>query len=149
MRFLFQLTKIKAVDKTMHKIINDIADQLPVIMEPSSELHHVLGEDLLAQGEKTLTNGERIIATKKYSQYMPVMIAMNHRRRLRKAYEDGGGDGIAAYIGNVNNMIDVRIAATKKIKEKVSLFTHIQNFLCKTLMKKIRKEKTTSLQVVR
>jgi hypothetical protein len=133
----------------MHKIINDIADQLPVIMEPSSELHHVLGEDLIAQGEKKLTNGERIIATKKYSQYMPVMIAMNHRRRLRKAYEDGGGDGIAAYISNVNNMIDARIAESKKVHQKVSLFTIIQNFLCKTLMKKIRRAQPKSLQVVK
>lgn len=133
----------------MHKIINDIADQLPVIMEPSSELHYVLGEDLIAQGERTLTNGEKIIPAKKYSQYMPVMIAMNHRRRLRKAFEDNGGDGIAAYINNVNNMIDARMAQRKQIHKKVSVITIIQNFLCKTLMKKIRRTKTASLQVVK
>lgn len=139
------------MDKVMIKIIHDIADQLPVIMEQSSELHYVLGEDLIAQGERILTNGEKIIATKKYSQYMPVMIAMNHRRRLRKAYEECGGDGIAAYIGNVNNMIDARMAQRKQIHEKVSVITIIKNFLCKTLMKKIRraKTKTANLQVVR
>lgn len=120
------------MDKAMTKIINRIADQLPVIMQHCSELHHVLGEDLIAQGETKLTNGETILATKKYTQYMPVMIAMNHRRRLRKAYEENGGDGIAAYISNINKMMETQ-AKRIPLVERKDFITSIKNFLWKIL----------------
>lgn len=40
----------------------------------------------------------------KYKQNMPVMVAANHERRLRKAYEKRGKEGILSYIDEINKL---------------------------------------------
>jgi hypothetical protein len=137
------------VDKQLQKIINGIADKLPVVMQHTSELHHVLGEDLIEQGHTVLTNGEKVVPGKKYQQHMPVMLAVNHRRKLKKAFELNGGDGIAAYIAEVNKMIDARISQIKTAPETKSIFSIIKDFLWKTLNMMTRKAAKKNLRVVR
>jgi hypothetical protein len=120
------------------KVIESIANQLPVVMEHTSELHYVDGEELIAQGHTELSNGEKVIADKKYSQHLPVLIAVNHKRRLMNAFKQRGGEGISEYIRSINEMIDKRQMGRGQFKvdsEGPSPLKKVNHLLCKIKIK--------------
>jgi len=82
----------------IENIIKQIAPQLPIVMEYSTELHYVDGSELIAQGHTEFEDGTKVFAGIKYKQNMPVMVAMNHKRRLREAFKREGQQGILNYI---------------------------------------------------
>jgi hypothetical protein len=80
--------------------------KLPVVMEQTSEQHLVYGREMIAQGmfEDPVT-GAKILPDIMYMQDMPVLIAVNHKRRLKEAYKNKGTEGIASYIDSVTNLV--------------------------------------------
>lgn len=85
------------------KGLKRVAETLPVIMRQSCEVHYVTGKELLDQGHTEIKPGEPVIPKGKYRQRMPVMIAINHTRNLKKICGKYGAAGLNAYISAVNN----------------------------------------------
>jgi hypothetical protein len=92
------------MDAQIERIIKEMAPKLPILMEHTHELHFVDGSELIAQGHTELEDGRKVYAGLTYEQNMPVMIAMNHERRLRKAYKKHGKEGVFAYIDELNKL---------------------------------------------
>lgn len=86
------------------KILKNYCRALPVIMESSHEIHVMTGaeitelEEALGEIEK---EGIVLDPEKKYPYSMPVQIAMNHYRRLKRAWLKDGQSGIQKYLNNV------------------------------------------------
>lgn len=95
------------MDKVILHMINQLADKLPIVTETTYEEHWVDGFELIEQGHYELQNGEKVVMGVKYSQPFPVIIAINHRRRMKEAYKKEGGMGIANYIAYINKLIDL------------------------------------------
>lgn len=92
------------MEQAIKNIIKELSAQLPVVFEYSTEEHVVDGSELIAQGHAEHEDGRMVHAGMKYKQNMPVMIAANHERRLRKAYEKHGKEGILSYIDEINKL---------------------------------------------
>lgn len=87
-------------------LINNVAAKLPVVMEQTSEQHLVYGRELIAQGMfEDPATGAKILPDIMYMQDMPVLIAVNHKRRLKQAYKENRTDGIGAYIDSVTKLV--------------------------------------------
>lgn len=69
---------------------------LPVIMRKSHENHIVTGAELIRNGQ-TEIGGQKVELHKVYNDPMPVMIAVNHARRLKKLVKQYGEDVIPVY----------------------------------------------------
>ena len=95
---------MKTQDEQIFDIIKQLAEQMPVVMEHSTELHRVDGTELIAQGHTEIEPGVKVVAGIKYQQNMPVMIAINHERRMRKAYKKNGQQGLLNYVDMIKNM---------------------------------------------
>jgi hypothetical protein len=75
-------------------------------MEQTSEQHFVQGSELIDQGMyEDPATGKKIIPDVMYMQDMPVLISVNHKRRLKEAFKNKGTDGIASYIDSVTNLV--------------------------------------------
>jgi hypothetical protein len=93
-------------NKTLERMYK-LAEQLPVIMTRTHEKHIVKGSELWKQGQTRINSvngegGEVVQPDKEYMVAMPVQIAMNHRRNVRKAYEKDGLDGVYGYVKAVH-----------------------------------------------
>lgn len=77
-----------------------IAASMPVIWRSTVEYHRVDGIELIDQGH-TEQDGEKIVAGQNYTQNMPVKIAINHKRNLKKWFDKYGLRGIEIYCTNV------------------------------------------------
>lgn len=91
------------MDQQILKIIKAVAAQLPVVMQQTSEEHHVDGAELIEQGHYE-EGKEKIQPGIKYKQHMPVLIARNHERRLRHEYEKHGHQGILNYVEKIKQL---------------------------------------------
>jgi hypothetical protein len=88
--------------KSTYKKLRKIAEQMPVIMKPSCEVHMVKGTELIQQGHTENEQGE-INPYQTYLQKMPVLIAVNHKRAIKKAFKKHGIEGIQAYAEAVDD----------------------------------------------
>jgi len=88
--------------KSIVKEIRKVSSGLPVIMRHSSEIHPVLGSELILQGV-TEAEGKPVVSDSLYTCRMPVMIAINHENKLKKEYKENGTNGMKAYILAVMN----------------------------------------------
>lgn len=77
--------------------------KLPVVMSPTQEFHIVTGQELIDQDIEDI-DGLKVDPEQQYSQPMPVQIARNHFRRMKKAFKQQGAPGVAKYILSVNEM---------------------------------------------
>lgn len=90
--------------KKIAKQIGRIAGNLPVIMRNSCEKHIITGQQMIEQGrEVTGVNNEPVIPDRVYIDRMPVQIAINHKRAMKKLYAQYGNSGIQSYLNAVNN----------------------------------------------
>jgi hypothetical protein len=87
--------------KARIKSIRKIAKELPDVMAHTQEKHFVLGAELIDQGITEL-NGIPVMPTITYEQMMPVMIATNHARKMKKLFNQYGKFGVLAYIDAVD-----------------------------------------------
>jgi len=95
--------------KAMAKELRKVASELPIIMRSSKEIHFVKGAELIEQGITTVQNPDwkegdpevfkelPVDPTKEYVQPIPVQIAMNHHRKLKKVVKSHGLTGVLAY----------------------------------------------------
>ena len=89
--------KIKAI-KAIAAGVN-----LPLVMSNTTELHLVKGSELIEQGQTHI--GEmKIIPELDYPIRMPVQIAFNHGRRLKRAFTKNGAEGIGNYLNKINHI---------------------------------------------
>lgn len=82
--------------KSQYKKIRQRANALPVILENTIERHYVDGQELIEQGMNNM-DGVEVNPEKKYIQTMPVQIAFNHARRMKKLYKKMGAEGVLNY----------------------------------------------------
>lgn len=92
------------MDKFIENIIKELVPQLPVVMEYSTEEHIVDGSELIAQGHMEHEDGRMVHPGMKYKQNMPVMMAINHKRRIKESYKKQGKQGILSYIDEINKL---------------------------------------------
>jgi hypothetical protein len=86
------------------KLLRKIAGELPVVLVHTKEVHFVTGAELLEQGE-TEVDGQKIIPEKRYVQDMPVQLAINHARQLKKIYQKHGYGAVGQYIDQVQKTV--------------------------------------------
>lgn len=92
------------VPNDIRRQIASIALEMPVVCEHTQEKHYVDGSILIAQGHTELEDGTKVIAGIQYEQMMPVVIAINHKRRMIQAYITGGELKLLHYIDTVINL---------------------------------------------
>lgn len=69
-----------------------------------NEVHYVKGFELIKQGQYEEDNGRKIDPLTQYTQQMPVIMQINHKRRLINAYKDKGQNGVIEYIRNIKKL---------------------------------------------
>ena len=96
------------INKTVKKQLISIAQQIPAI--PVVVPHLVLGADILSSEKWAHVKKEGIDARLKYKVYekgaVGVRSAINHYKRIEKAYVDNGEKGVAAYLMNIKKLIN-------------------------------------------
>jgi hypothetical protein len=92
-------------------IINEKAAAMPIVTETFHEVHHVDGSELIAQGHYELADGTKVVAGVQYKQNMPVVMAVNHRRRMVRAYKAHGWQGILDYMKHVLDVVKQNMEA--------------------------------------
>lgn len=85
------------------KVLKRIAQELPDVMAQTHEVHYVLGAVLIAQGHQDV-DGLPINPVQRYEQTMPVLLGMNHKRRMKRMFIAHGPAGVNSYIKAVKNL---------------------------------------------
>lgn len=94
------------VTKQALTLINNVAARLPQVMEQTSEQHLVYGRELIEQGMyDDPATGNKINPDIMYMQDMPVLMAVNHKRRLKERYRSGGLPAVSEYIDSVTKLV--------------------------------------------
>ena len=83
--------------KAQAKMARKAVQSLPVIMKDSHENHVETGWQMIARGQ-TEINGEKIEPMKIYNNPMPISMAINHGRRLKKLIQKYGTEIIPSYL---------------------------------------------------
>jgi hypothetical protein len=78
-------------------------------MTTTQEFHFCKGEELIAD-DITEIDGIKVDPERKYRVPMPVNIARNHFRRLKRAFIKKGAPGVARYILSVNKIMETQDA---------------------------------------
>jgi hypothetical protein len=95
-----------ATKKKLKKLIAARAAEVPQVDINVGEWQNVFGAELLMQGE-TEIDGKPIDPKKLYRQKMPVVMAVNHGRRMAKVFKKHGNEGLLAYYDAVDKHNDV------------------------------------------
>lgn len=95
-------------ESQLKKELMFIASNLPVVLEAKVERHILTKDEAIEQFPETDPetfafiqrgpNAGKVVAT------MPVQLACNHYRRLKKAYYTGGEPAVMAYIGKIKKL---------------------------------------------
>lgn len=88
------------------KAIREVAEKLPTVTQKSVEKHIVKGSTLLAMGQVLGYNDKPIVPEDGYLDEFPVIMAINHTRRMKKLYKKHGDAGIFGYIEAVEKHIE-------------------------------------------
>ena len=88
------------------KAIAQVAAELPTVTQQSFERHLVKGSTLLAQGQVIGHDDKPIVPTDGYFDEFPVIMAINHKRRMKKLFKKHGEAGIFGYIQAIENHIE-------------------------------------------
>ena len=91
--------------KAQLKKFRKLANSMPVVLEHTCEKHVVKGAELASDlnllNRPAEVEGKPIDPEKEYIKAMPVQIAMNHARRMKKAFQRAGEAGVDRYIAGV------------------------------------------------
>lgn len=93
-----------ATKKKFKKMLKQLVDTMPVVTKLVHEDHIVKGDELIAQGHFEIKSGLRVDPDKTYKQPMPVIMARNHEKRLKKIYKKHGRDGISSYVNEIKSI---------------------------------------------
>lgn len=83
------------------KRLRKYADLLPVVNTYTQEKHIVKGSEMIANGQKHLEDGGKILPDELYLTLMPVIMPINHGRRMKQMYNKHGVVGAMSYIAAV------------------------------------------------
>lgn len=90
------------MNKAKLKQLRELAAELPIIFNATHEVHIRTGKELIEEDNiHELPDGTKIDPEAKYDQNMPVFIAANHYRALKKIYKDFGNQGVIKYTAQV------------------------------------------------
>lgn len=89
--------------------VKELAEKMPLVMEWTHEVHMVKGQELIDQGQDVTDDGKKIKPERTYLQNMPVQIAINHERRMRKAYKKNGYAGLQEYITKMLSLVKEQV----------------------------------------
>ncbi len=92
------------IGPALKKHLKAYAAVLPPVLNGTCEKHIMTGGELLEMGYVE-QDGEVIDPKKKYNYNMPVQLASNHYRRLKKAYLKKGVAGIQEYSDSITAII--------------------------------------------
>lgn len=98
-----------ATKKKLLKEMRARAAEVPQVNINVTEKHYVKGADLIAQGEDFINDNGALVKVdpeKMYPQRMPVILAVNHARRMRKIYKKAGNEGVLAYYDAVDQHLE-------------------------------------------
>ncbi len=87
--------------KAKYKAAKKAAEFLPVVMQASHENHIENGWQMIARGE-TEINGKPVNPNEVYVNPLPVSMAINHKRRMKKLVNQYGNDIIPVYEEAIN-----------------------------------------------
>lgn len=100
--------------KKLVKELRRVAVELPDVMRNTKEKHLVKGSEMIAEGQFEIDNPRylkafpnlhpkmiRVNPEAMYVQEMPVKIAINHQRKLKKMFKKMGENGVHAYVSAV------------------------------------------------
>lgn len=97
--------------KRLAKELRKVAAEMPVIMRGSHEVHFVKGSEMIANGVYDIPNPKagqpmqpdriKVQPDLLYKQPVPVQMAINHTRKLKKLYKQMGETGLHAYVDAV------------------------------------------------
>lgn len=90
-----------ATKKKYKKMIAARAAEVPQVLAHTTEVHKVLGAELIAQGQ-TEIDGVAVVPGLYYIQRMPVILEVNHARRMRQIFKRYGNEGLLAYYDAVD-----------------------------------------------
>jgi hypothetical protein len=82
--------------KKKYKAISAVIGELNTIMVSKHENHIVKGWEFIARGETTI-DGKPVDPMKSYNYPMPIQVAYNHKRKLKKLVNIYGDDIIPVY----------------------------------------------------
>jgi len=88
----------------MRKIIHT-AQLLPTVVSNTHEKHIMTGAEILEMGTITEIDGKPVNPVLKYTMPMPVQLYWNHVRRMKKAYQKEGYEGIKKYAYKVETIV--------------------------------------------
>ena len=88
--------------KKISKQIEAIAGKLPLIMRSTTERHFVKGAELIADDQHEV-EGKRVHPEATYVNRLPVQIAINHKRAMKKMFKKYKGAGVQGYINAVRD----------------------------------------------
>ena len=96
----------KKLTKEEEKVLRSYVKQMPVFTDNCCEVHIMTGLELKEMGyvEK---EGKPLIDDAKYNFRYPVIMAINHYRRIKKAWLKDGEDGLKNYFENIKKAIDI------------------------------------------
>ena len=96
------------MNKQIHSYIKEIASKLPVVMVHSHEVSIVTGKEMLeyyAEGEIEGIDKAAVLPERMYTIRKPLLMAANHSRRMKKAYQQRGSAGVKEYVAQINEMV--------------------------------------------
>lgn len=94
---------MKHITEEDHKRILALAEMLPLVMVRSHEKHIVTKAEL----EEMEYVGAEKMEDGKYLYKLPVMVAQNHYRCMKRSYLKHGVKGIDLYIDRVKSLKDL------------------------------------------
>lgn len=102
--------KQNAITPEIKKMLQDIVTKIPTVRTMTHEKHRMTKEELDELGYV----GAEKLADGTYSYPYPVMVAMNHYRHLKKAYQTGGAEACMAYLDKIKKITDAHTASQKQ-----------------------------------
>jgi hypothetical protein len=106
--------------KSKLKKFRKIAKTLPEVMVKKIEAEVVYGSELIEEGITETFKGIKINPKEKYRRKDTIPVPINHERMLKRAYSEGGFEGVTDYMAEANRVAEKqkKDKAEKEAKEK-------------------------------
>jgi len=93
--------KLSKIDEVLLRVF---AKDLPTIMNQTNEVHIYTGAELVEM--ELVEKGVKVEPEELYPYNMPVQIASNHYRQLKRAWLKHGQDGLTCYLKGIRKLIE-------------------------------------------
>jgi hypothetical protein len=90
--------------KNIVKQIRKVAEELPIIMRNTCEKHIMTGAEMIEELELMKTEDNKpVLPSERYLVRQPVLISINHHRKMKKIYKELNVQGLSLYINAVKS----------------------------------------------